>query len=74
MGISRLLRKLLRIPVLILRKTLKLVTAASQPWQPYVLPVGGLSVERASALLFALRQVATDKQVRAPPFSRQFTL
>ena len=63
MAFSRLLRKLLRIPLGIFRKALRLVTVSARPWQPDVLPVGGMSLERLSALLFALRQVSASEQV-----------
>jgi hypothetical protein len=63
MALTKLLRRLLRIPLIVFRKTLNVLTITARPWQPDVLPVGGLSVERLSALLFALRQVSADEQV-----------
>ena len=63
MAFTKLLRRLLRIPLVIFRKTLNIVTFTARPWQPDVLPVGGLSVERLSALLLALRQVSGDDEV-----------
>ncbi|CAL8471106.1 g10648 [Coccomyxa elongata] len=53
--VSRLVKKVLLFPVRILSRTYRVITAATSV--PDVLPVGGLSGERASGLLFALRQI-----------------
>ncbi len=58
--ITRLVKKVLFFPIRVLSRTYRVITAASVP---DVLPVGGLSGERASGLLFALRQVIETDQV-----------
>ncbi|BDA45296.1 probable nuclear control of ATPase protein 2 at C-terminar half [Coccomyxa sp. Obi] len=59
--VSRLLKKVLLFPVRVLSRTYRAITAATTV--PDVLPVGGLSGERASGLLFALRQIIqTDEE------------
>ncbi|KAK9901282.1 hypothetical protein WJX75_004086 [Coccomyxa subellipsoidea] len=52
--IPRFFKKVLFVPIRILSRTYRVITAATSV--PDVLPVGGLSGERASGLLFALRQ------------------
>ncbi|EIE20080.1 hypothetical protein COCSUDRAFT_48597 [Coccomyxa subellipsoidea C-169] len=52
--ITRLVKKVLFFPIRVLSRTYRVITAATSV--PDVLPVGGLSGERASGLLFALRQ------------------
>jgi hypothetical protein len=59
--IPKIIRKALLLPIGLLRKVLNSIRAS--PALPDLLPVGGLSGERASQLLFALRQVVSDEQV-----------
>lgn len=59
--IPRFLKKVLFFPIRILSRTYRVITAATSV--PDVLPVGGLSGERASGLLFALRQAIQKDEV-----------
>ncbi len=59
--VSRLVKKIFLFPVRILSRTYRVITAATSV--PDVLPVGGLSGERASGLLFALRQIIQTDEV-----------
>ena len=59
--VSRLVKKILGLPFKFARRALQLWT----PSQPEILPVGGLTPEASSELLFALRQAATTAEVRA---------
>ena len=58
--VPRLLKKVFGFPFRIVRRALQLWT----PSQPEILPVGGLTPEASSELLFALRQAATTAEVR----------
>ena len=55
----RLVRKMFGLPLKFVRRALQLWT----PSQPEILPVGGLTPEASSELLFALRQAATTAEV-----------
>lgn len=57
----KMLKSLLLVPIRLLRKAYRSLRAS--PALPDLLPVGGLSGERASQLLFALRQVVANEQV-----------
>ena len=69
--LPRLLKKVLGFPFRIVRRALQLWT----PSQPEILPVGGLTPEASSELLFALRQAAITAEVRrcdARPYEMVF--
>ena len=57
--VPRLVRKIFGLPFRFVRRALQLWT----PSQPEILPVGGLTPEASSELLFALRQAATTAEV-----------
>lgn len=57
--VPRLAKKLFGFPLRLIRKVLQLWN----PSQPDILPVGGLTLEASSELLFALRQAATTAEV-----------
>lgn len=56
---TRLVRKIIGLPLKFVRRALQLWTSS----QPEILPVGGLTPEASSELLFALRQAATTAEV-----------
>ncbi|CAL5228618.1 g11782 [Coccomyxa viridis] len=56
--VPRLVRKIFGLPSRFVRRALQLWT----PSQPEILPVGGLTPEASSELLFALRQAATTAE------------
>ncbi|EIE20084.1 hypothetical protein COCSUDRAFT_57806 [Coccomyxa subellipsoidea C-169] len=58
--VTRLVKRVLFFPIRVLSRTYWVITAATSV--PDALPVGGLSGERASGLLFALRQVIERDQ------------
>ena len=57
--VPRLVKKVFGFPFRLVRRALQLWT----PSQPEILPVGGLTPEASSELLFALRQAATTAEV-----------
>ena len=61
--VPRLLKTVLGLPLKIVRRALKQWTFS----KPEIIPVGGLTPEVSSELLFALRQAATTAEV--PLFS-----
>ncbi len=70
--VTRLVKKVLFFPIRVLSRTYRVITAATSV--PDALPVGGLSGERASGLLFALRQVIERDQVTCKSLQDSCTL
>ena len=61
--VPRLLKTVLGLPLKIVRRALKQWTFS----KPEIIPVGGLTPEVSSELLFALRQAATTAEVSYSP-------